>query len=146
MIPDTGQHNSSYSDAVYLLCDGQGGCKGPTFNCGTGGPCTLSASIACCNQTFQNPVTSCTDKTIKSCFAGGNDSNESCKDTLDCPSGLICCKVQGAGFNGLFCEASCTDSSGNIPVVLQACDLSRGGTCPAGQTCHDFGNGEGTCS
>jgi len=146
MVMDTGNHNADYSDAILLLCDGQGGCAGPTFNCGTGGSCTLSASTACCNQTQQAQVTSCVARS--SCYGSYGDVSETCKDTLDCPAGLICCKVEGAGFRGEFCEASCTDPSGTIPVVEQACDPARGGTCPVGQACAYDGDGvgEGVCN
>ncbi|MDB4980905.1 MAG: Flagellar hook-length control protein FliK [Myxococcales bacterium] len=140
---DTTQQYDEYPNTVYLLCDGQGGCKGPTFNCGTGGPCTLSASITCCNLTFQTQITSCTNTMTMSCYSGGpNDEHEKCKDTLDCPSSLVCCKAESYGYRGLFCAASCADSNA-FPV----CDPNRGGTCPTGQTCHDDGNniGEGTC-
>jgi hypothetical protein len=150
MIPDTGAHNVDYSDAVYLLCDGNGGCKAPTFNCGNGGPCTLSSTQACCNHVFQDPATYCTDKRTTSCLNDVGGNSETCKDTLDCPSNMLCCKVEGYGFRGVFCETSCTDPTNSIPVVEQACDPTRagGGTCPTGQVCAYDGdnNSEGVCN
>jgi hypothetical protein len=151
MIQSTGNH--SYSDAVYLLCDGQGGCSGPTFKCGnstTG--CTLSSTQACCNQTYTDPATYCIAEAA--CYISGPPSNsESCKDTLDCPSNMVCCKVEGYGFRGEFCSSSCdrsvVDPTNSIPNVNQACDPTRsnGGTCPTGQSCaiDGDGNSEGIC-
>jgi hypothetical protein len=141
MVPDTGgDHNSSYSDAIYSLCDGNGGCKAPNFNCGTGGPCPrpLSASMYCCNHAFGEVATSCTDLSAgQSCFASYGDNSEVCRDDLDCPASMHCCKVEGAGYRGLFCNPVCADPSLEVNFQGNSCDPTRsnGGTCPAGQHC-----------
>jgi hypothetical protein len=139
VVADTNDHDSAYSDAIYLLCDGNGGCKGPSFKCGTDGTaCALGAAFTCCNTTFQMINTTCTARTTNpsTCDDSYGDDSETCRDQADCPFGTTCCKVEGAGYRGLFCAAQCSDPSGNIGFVGQSCDPNRGGgTCPSGQTC-----------
>jgi hypothetical protein len=123
---------NGYDSQVFLICDGNFNCKAPAIHCGKqSSTCSLSASMACCtldNVSLTNPGPTCNARS--SCYVGSNNGSQSCKDTVDCPTGTFCGHFSNYGFDG----ATCADLV-SYSYVPWACDHTRAGTCPAGQTC-----------
>ena len=151
---------------IFLYCDGNGSCVGPTFRCGATSNCSLTASTCC----MTSPVSDSSSTVVYGCVGsvlscqhgdGSGDTSTNtnhrwtgCVSTLDCPSGLICGAHQGTfgalGF--LFQECIPAATLGNT-WTNEVCDPSRpaSGQCTHNnRTCTSHGDPNnptaGTCT
>jgi hypothetical protein len=130
--------NSSYGPR-YFLCDGEGNCNPPIFNCGTtSNACAPTSDVTCCGD----PVAA--DGTLNcvassACFSSGG-GGQGCKASIDCPQGTFCCLAENLNVSITGCAVNCgifTPGGGDPSSFshAQACDYVRDPTCPASEHC-----------
>jgi hypothetical protein len=146
-----GEIDSSPYSPRYFICDGDGNCDPPSFNCnGFGSVCAASQDVLCCADPTQHYMLGCVTPTTCASQTVG-DFEMSCAASIDCPASTFCCSEQNSDILVSGCAANCQTFSthGRDPTEFthnQLCDLMRDPSCPAGKQCQiDSLTGLGIC-
>ncbi len=124
----------------YFICDGDGNCNPPSFNCnGLGNVCAADKDVLCCSDPTNRGQLGCVTSTVCAGQSSG-DFEMSCAASIDCPAGTFCCSEQNPDVLVTGCAANCQAFSthGRDPTQFahnQFCDLMRDPSCPTGKRC-----------
>ena len=146
-----GEIDSSPYSPRYFICDGDGNCNPPSFDCnGLGNVCAANKNVLCCSDPASGGMLGCVS-TATCADQNGGDFEMSCAASIDCPAGTFCCSEQNPDVLVTGCASNCQTFSthGRDPTQYthkQFCDLMRDPSCPAGKQCQtDSLTGLGMC-